>query len=99
MSKDLQEIKAELNDILEKWDREGRFNINTMSQVEKDARSAKVLILGSHQYSHEMLRELDQTISISEKYHRLKLGVDNDIIREALRHLEWGIQLFFDRVE
>lgn len=99
MSKNLEEIKEDLKDIQNRWYGEGRFNdVNTMQKVEDDARTAKLRVVESHKHTKEMLAEFDKAIEISEDYHKRHAGLENENIRQALRHLENGIQQFFDRV-
>lgn len=92
------EIKSRLLEIKSEFYGFGDFSINTMSRVENRAREVKLLVVDLLGRDNDIFRELDNCIEISEKYHKQHLGMEYEIIRDALRHLEYALELFLKRI-
>ncbi len=91
-------LEQRLKEIASEYYGFGNFNLNTMSRVERRAievRSWSIVILGEED---EVTAEMDSAILISKNYHRKSLGLENDIIKEAIIHLEYGIGLFLEKI-
>ncbi|MEO2061945.1 MAG: hypothetical protein ABGW97_03095 [Christiangramia sp.] len=69
-----------------------------MSKVERRAREIKVMVVDALGRDNQIFSEMDICINISEDYHKRHGGLENDTIREALRHLEFGIELFLHKI-
>lgn len=96
--KTISEIKSRLLEIKDEFEGFGNFSIHTMSKVEKRAREVKVFVVDTLGRDNEIFREMDSCIEISEGYHRNHQGLDYNIIRNAMRHLEYGLDLFIQRI-
>lgn len=95
--KNVEETKEELIELRRKWYRKGNFDINTMSDVEKRAQKAKILV-AAHGEHHEIIGRFNEAIKISKDYHDRHAGLENETIREALREFEYGVELFLHKV-
>ena len=96
---ELFEVRDRLKEILSEFDGFGNFSINTMSRVEARATEVKLLsskLLGEED---EVTAEMDSVIVISKNYHAQNLGLENETIKGALIHLEYGIGLFLKNFE
>ena len=93
-----QKIENRLLEIKKEFFSFGNFSIHTMARVEKRAREVKVLAVKAFGRDNKIFNELDSCIEISEKYHKLNIGLECDIIREAIIHLEYSIELFLEKI-
>lgn len=96
-SPDRLDIEKRLKEIISEFYGFGKFNINTMSLVESRAIEVRSLVIGISGEEDEVIGEMDSAILISENYHHKKLGLENDIIKEAIIHLEYGIGVFLQK--
>ncbi len=91
-------LEKRLQEIISEFYGFGNFTINTMSRVEKRATEVRSLAIEIFGKDDEVTAEMDSAILISKEYHRKHLGLEYNIIKEALIHLEYGLGLFLQKI-
>lgn len=95
---ELFEVENRLREILSEFDGFGNFTIHTMAIVGERAREVRTYALKILGEEDEVTGEMESAILLSKEYHRKKLGIETDLIKSAIMHLEYGVDLFREKI-
>ena len=93
IKKDAMKTKDELIELLGKIDRKREFGEYTMTELQKIAERA-IVIIKKHNPNSTDLIELDESIKLSDKYHKGLKYKDGDNIMNVLRSTKFAIESF-----
>ena len=99
MSKSEKEIKEYLKNLRNKWSQKRIYTLNSVKDLEEDARIAKVRINDYGAYDKNIFRDLDIAIESAEELIKSNNMDQENSVRKAAEYLINGLDSFFIKTE
>lgn len=75
------------------------FTISTMETIDERSKEIKALAVNILGKDEEIFKELNNIQIISVEYKNKGRGLEIETLRQALKHLDFGIELFLIRLK